>query len=123
MINLLLVALGGAVGASLRYLFGMIPFKGMGVFPLSTLLINLLGSFLIGFVVSLSGRAFGERTTLFLKTGFCGGFTTFSTFSLENMTLIQNGNFGTAALYMGLSFVLCVAGCAAGFSVGKVFSR
>jgi len=70
-------------------------------FPLSTFSINILGSFLIGVLMALqSKQGFSTTTLLFLTTGFCGGFTTFSTFSLENIELIKQGYLGTAILYM-----------------------
>jgi len=121
-LNCIIVAAGGGLGALSRYLFGFIPVKAVGDFPLSTLIINLAGSFLIGFVVPISGKILGPKTILFFKTGFCGGFTTFSTFSLENMMLIQSGHYATAALYMFLSFAVCLAGCFGGFTIaGKLW--
>lgn len=121
-LNCIIVAAGGGLGALSRYLFGFIPVKVVGNFPLSTLIINLAGSFLIGFVVSISGKILGPKTILFFKTGFCGGFTTFSTFSLENMLLIQSGHYATVALYMFLSFAVCLAGCFGGFAIaGKLW--
>lgn len=123
-LNCIIVAAGGGLGALSRYLFGFIPVKVVGDFPLSTLIINLAGSFLIGFVVSISGKILGPKTILFFKTGFCGGFTTFSTFSLENMLLIQSGHYAIAVLYMFLSFAVlsCLAGCFGGFAIaGKLW--
>ena len=115
MINCLVVALGGAFGAVCRYLTGLVPLRINTQFPVKTLLINFAGSFIIGVIASLSQRTGGRldpRLVLFIKVGFCGGFTTFSTFSLENVALMQNGLYGTAVLYMMLSLVCCIAGTA-----------
>lgn len=82
------VALGGAVGAVGRYGISLLPWKG--AFPLLTLATNFLGAVAIGFLSGLfSQRLLGERGKLFWQTGVCGGFTTFSTFSLEAVTLFQ----------------------------------
>lgn len=113
LLNTLSVAAGGALGASGRYLAGMLPYSGS--FPLVTLLINLLGSALIGFVTGLSGeRALTGRWLLFWKTGVCGGFTTFSTFSLEALTLLERGDYLRGGAYIALSAALCIAGVALG---------
>lgn len=106
--NFVLVGLGGAVGAMLRYAVGYIPYKG--VFPLLTLLVNLLGALLIGFVSGIADKKLSENVVLFLKTGVCGGFTTFSTFSLEAFKLFEAHHSFLALLYMLLSVGLCLAG-------------
>ena len=87
----LLIGIGGAAGAILRYLLGMLPLSGD--FPLATFLTNLLGAIAIGLVIGVSERfpQLPRELVLFLKTGFCGGFTTFSTFSLETLTLLEGG--------------------------------
>ena len=89
--KLLLVGAGGAIGAVLRYLISLIPFRGD--WPAATLLTNVLGALVIGVVVGLTlgERGPSEGAVLFLKTGVCGGFTTFSTFSLETLTLLERG--------------------------------
>ena len=84
----LLVAAGGALGAVTRYLIGLIHPKGD--FPLTTLLINVLGAVLIGALMGAAlNRQMAQEWLLFLKTGVCGGFTTFSTFSLESVALLE----------------------------------
>lgn len=85
MLNCLAVGAGGFVGAVLRYLVSMIPLDKTGAFPVNTLLINILGAFAIGAITALGAKTAGldPRLTLLLKTGICGGFTTFSTFALE----------------------------------------
>lgn len=104
----LLVALGGALGSVLRYGLGawVQGFWGPS-FPYSTLLVNLLGSFLIGLVLrfSLEGILSGEGR-LFLAVGVLGGFTTFSTFNYELLALVQGGEWAKALLYAGLSLFL-----------------
>lgn len=116
--NFLFVALGGALGAVCRYGLSLITVKID--FPLMTFITNLLGAFLIGLIVGFAGKKNASANLiLFLKTGVCGGFTTFSTFSLETFNLIQAGNYVTAGIYAALSLVLCVAGVALGIFITK----
>ena len=122
MLNCLVVALGGGIGACLRYLIGLIPLKEPFVFPVKTLVINLLGSFVIGLVASLAlkNSSLSSKLVLFVKTGLCGGFTTFSTFALETETLIKTGQSELAILYVALSVVAGVGLAFAGqVIVGK----
>lgn len=104
----LLVMLGGAIGAMLRYGLGtwVQGFLGPG-FPWSTFLINITGSFLIGLVLRLSLEgALSPEWRLFLAVGMLGGYTTFSTFSWETLTLVQQGEWLKAFLYVTGSVVL-----------------
>ena len=122
MLNCLVVALGGGIGACLRYLIGLIPLKEPFIFPVKTLVINLLGCFVIGLVASLAlkNSSLSSKLVLFIKTGFCGGFTTFSTFALETETLIKTGQSEQAVLYVALSVVAGVGLAFAGqVIVGK----
>lgn len=113
MSGLICVGLGGAAGAMLRYGISLLPYKG--TFPLLTLSTNILGAVVIGFIAGMAARKdMSANLVLFLKTGVCGGFTTFSTFSLEAYTLFEKGHCGTAVLYMILSVGLCLAGVVAG---------
>lgn len=116
--NFLFVALGGALGAVARYALSLVTVKIN--FPLMTFLTNLLGAFFIGLIAGLASKKNASgNLVLFLKTGFCGGFTTFSTFSLEAYNLFQSGFYGTAVLYAVLSLVLCIAGVALGIFVSR----
>ena len=110
MIQILSVGAGGFIGAVLRFLMGKLPIKEITVFPVNTLLINLIGAFVIG-LVAVAGSRYGAENSslvLFLKVGLCGGFTTFSTFSLEGLTLIQEGHFLIFMAYAVSSVALCL---------------
>ena len=117
--NLLLVGLGGAAGSILRSLFA-IWFKHSS-FPLATLLVNIIGSFAIGMViaVSLRNNSFDANWRLFLATGLCGGFTTFSAFSAETLQLIQQGRMGLFAVYAVGSVLLGLGSAWLGFNLMK----
>lgn len=109
------VALGGAVGALGRYGLSLLPLRTE--LPVLTLVTNLLGALLIGFLTGLAERREGlsPQAMLFWKTGVCGGFTTFSTFSLEAFQLLERRAYAWAGAYMACS----VAGCLAGVLAGK----
>ena len=113
--NFLLVGIGGALGTMLRY--GCNLFIWHKQFPLATLLINTTGSFIIGVAVAyaLKNETFAANWRLFLTTGICGGFTTFSAFSLENIQLLESGKFAMAALYIAASILLGIAAVWLGF--------
>ena len=116
MLNCLFVGMGGFVGATARYLCGFIPIPQKSGFPFITLCIDFLGALLIGWISGISSKSGGmnPQLVLFLKTGVCGGFTTFSTFALESTTLIEKGKTGMALLYMGFSVIVCIAAVMAG---------
>mgnify|MGYP001069025856 CR=1 FL=1 len=100
-----LVALGGAIGASLRYLtgIGLVRLFGHQEFPIAIIAVNVIGSFLMGaFVVAAAHRGLTHYSP-FVMTGLLGGFTTFSAFSLETVNLIERGALGQASLYVALS--------------------
>lgn len=115
--NFLLVGLGGAAGSMLRYgMYLLFPVKD---FPLATLIVNIIGSFIIGVVIALSIKdaAFLNNWKLFLATGICGGFTTFSAFSAENMSLLQNQKYLMAVAYITISMVAGIAAAWLGFKL------
>lgn len=109
-LNCLLVGLGGFIGAVLRYLISLIPIKNPESFPINTFIINTIGAFAIGciaFAVS-KNENIDPKLLLFLRVGICGGFTTFSTFSLETAELIKGGSVLTAVIYVIFSIVVGV---------------
>jgi CrcB protein len=102
---IILVALGGALGAMARYGISLLP--NQSNYPWQTFFINILGSFLIGFFLSLfKANSINQSMYLFLAVGLCGGFTTFSAFSAESLQLIQNNKILLFSLYSGLSVLL-----------------
>lgn len=106
--TLLLVALGGGIGSVFRYLTAVFVNKFFsGAFPLATFITNILGCFLIGiFMGYLAKSQFSNPDLKWLfVTGFCGGYTTFSAFGFENVTLLQGNQSATAFLYIGLSII------------------
>ncbi len=119
--TLSLVALGGAIGASLRWLSGVaiLRLTGPSDFPLAIISVNVIGSFLMGvFVVAAAHRGL-THVSPFVMTGLLGGFTTFSAFSLETMTLIERGQIASASLYILLSVGLSVGALALGLLLAR----
>ena len=118
--NLAFVAIGGAVGASARYLTGIATLRMFGPgFPYGTLTVNVLGSFLMGVLVVVLGHFSANRFAPLLMTGLLGGFTTFSAFSLDAVTLYERGQVATAGLYVGASVIVSLAALFAGLSVAR----
>ena len=111
MAECLFVGIGGFIGSVCRYLIGLIPLSPSNGFPVKTLVINVAGAFAIGLIAAAAAKNAGmsPRIVLLLKTGICGGFTTFSTFALEISDLIRGGSWAAAAAYMLLSLILGVA--------------
>ncbi len=107
MLTCLLVGAGGFLGAVCRYLMGLLPWPEG--FPWGTLVVNLLGAVLIGLIAY---GAMGERENgiAFFQIGLCGGFTTFSSFSLETFRFLDEGKILAAALYISASVLLCLLG-------------
>ncbi|MDZ4135063.1 MAG: fluoride efflux transporter CrcB [Paracoccaceae bacterium] len=109
------VALGGAIGASARYLTNVAVMRGVGPgFPYATLVVNIAGSFLMGVLVVVLAHKGGTRYAPFLMTGVLGGFTTFSAFSLDAFTLWERGQVAVAGAYVAGSVVLSIAAIVAG---------
>lgn len=108
--NWLAVAIGGALGSVTRYGVGLLLPAAAGKFPWATLLVNLLGSFLIGvaYVLIMQKQTWPPEMRLWLMTGFLGGFTTFSSFSLEALQLWQQGQNLQALIYIVSSVVCCL---------------
>jgi CrcB protein len=107
------VMLGSALGGGSRYLLGtFIQTRSGAVFPVGTLVINVTGSLLLGFLFRYSAEsaAVSPETRALLTAGFCGGYTTFSTFTYETVRLIQDGDWNRAGWYIVLSVVVSLAG-------------
>ena len=122
----LLLALGGAVGTLCRYALSLATLPMSGSLPWGTILINVVGSFVIGGFGTLTlahGRyPLPEDARLFVMVGVCGGFTTFSSFSLQTLDLLRAGANGRAAVNVGLSVVLCVAAVALGHAAAAALN-
>ena len=117
MYNLVLVAIGGAVGSSLRHLVNVAAMRLAGLsFPWGTMVINIAGSFAMGVFIEMLGRRFNasNELRLFVATGILGGFTTFSAFSLDFAVLWQRGAAGQAVAYAAGSVVISVLALFAG---------
>lgn len=118
----LLVMAGGSAGSLLRYGIGRIvpPTLAGMPFPLAILLINIGASALLGLVAGwVVGRTSGEEVRLLVGVGFCGGLSTFSSFSYDTAVLLQNGRVGTALLNIGLNVILCLLGSVGGLTLGS----
>jgi len=118
MMNFLIVALGGALGASARYGVGLL--CAGAAFPWATLSVNLIGCTLMGFMFHVLGAQSASATKLFLMTGILGGFTTFSAFGLDALNLYQRGDMSQALVYVAASVVLGIAGVAIGIAVARL---
>jgi len=119
----LLIFVGGGLGSVCRYaLGGLIQTRAHAAFPVGTLAVNVLGCLIIGV---LARQMLNMQSDLMARaaliTGFCGGFTTFSTFSYETVALISGGEWGKASLYVGASVAACLAGTAIG--IGRLPAR
>ena len=121
--TLVSVAAGGAIGASLRFLtgVGILRLIGPTSFPVAILSVNVVGSFLMGVFVVLAANRGLTHLSPFVMTGVLGGFTTFSAFSLETVTLYERGDFGQAILYVAASVALSILGLVAGLLLARSF--
>lgn len=123
---LLAVAAGSATGGVARYLVsGALQSRTPGAFPIGTLLVNILGSFILGLVARYAAMnpSFSPEVRVLLGAGFCGGFTTFSTFSVETLELMQGGDYGRAAGYVAISIVVSIAAAALGMAVIRALAE
>ena len=114
--NFILVAIGGAVGSMLRYGCSV----GVGLIHwrpwVGTLMVNIVGSLLIGLLLGAQAKGQWQQTA---SVGFCGGFTTFSTFSLQSAEMLRNGEVGTAMGYMSASLTVCIMASWIGIVIGE----
>ncbi len=122
MVRLLLICAGGAFGTGARYLISVLAARVLGSdFPFGTLLVNLVGAFLIGFIqhVALSSAVMPLDLRLFLTVGILGGFTTYSAFSYEAVRMVHDGAWVQAIVYVGVTTVFALALCGLGVLVGR----
>jgi CrcB protein len=105
------VALGSAVGGASRFALSTFIQQRAGPFPIGTLVVNITGSLALGFLLrdALGSTSVSAETRALLTTGFCGGYTTFSTFSYETIALIQDGDYRRAGMYVVMSVVVSLA--------------
>lgn len=121
--NILFIGLGGGIGSICRYVMALAIGKWMDAsFPWGTFVINVLGSLLIGLFLGMFDKSiFNDTSKLLLITGFCGGFTTFSAFSSENVNLLMAGQWLTAIVYSLLSILLGIAAVWLGYKLSATF--
>ncbi|MAM13110.1 MAG: fluoride efflux transporter CrcB [Rhizobiaceae bacterium] len=119
----LIVAAGGALGSVGRYLVGVLAIRLWGPqFPWGTFVVNVVGSLMIGLLVEAVARALNQSAEMrmFMVTGFLGGFTTFSSFSLDAMTMIERGDVLHAVAYIAASLLLALIAVFAGLAIGRM---
>ncbi|MAP54169.1 fluoride efflux transporter CrcB [Altibacter sp.] len=121
--HLLLVFLGGGLGSSLRYWIGTWLTSEKNGFPMGTFAVNITGSLLIGIILgfALKNNSLSQNTVLFLATGFCGGFTTFSAFAYENHVFLKSGDLVSFAWYTLASLIIGFAAVFFGMWIVKLF--
>ena len=119
--SLLLVFIGGGTGSAARYLLGKYLNSTTTGIPYGTFAANVIGSLLIGVILgwALKNDSLSSNTALLLATGFCGGFTTFSTFAYENHVFLKSGDFMTFAIYAIASFALGIVAVFGGMELAK----
>jgi len=122
-VNFILVSLGAIAGANLRYILSRYAAKVLGpVFPYGTLMINILGSFIVGwFMIWTTERVLVDpRWRLLIVVGFCGGFTTFSSYAFESMAYFEQGQWGLMAANILANNLLCLLAAVAGMALARV---
>jgi len=120
--QLLIVFIGGGLGSVARFTLGKWLNNANTGIPYGTFAANILGSLIIGVILgwAIKNNTLSSQTTLLIATGFCGGFTTFSTFAYENHVFLKNGDFMTFALYAIASFAVGILAVFGGMSLGKL---
>ena len=114
--NILIVGLGGAAGSMLRYGISLLTAALQGPATMATLAVNIIGSFVLGGLTASCGQG---SWMLFATVGLCGGFTTFSTFSVQSVTLLQQGRYAAGALYILATLVCCLLSTLLGCWIGQ----
>lgn len=118
---LLYVFMGGGLGSMCRFGISQVVDQKEGFFPYATFAANVLSCIVLGYLISLaSKKGLSPNGTLLLVTGFCGGFSTFSTFSLESYKLLINGDWTTAFIYVTASFFVCLLSIFLGMKLGQL---
>ena len=120
--NLILVFIGGGLGSSLRFIIGKY-LNSDHLLPYGTFLVNIIGSLLLGMILgwALKTNSLTSPANILLGVGFCGGFTTFSTFSFENYSLIKTGDYLSFSIYFFGSLILGILAILAGILISKLF--
>ncbi|MCK5680855.1 fluoride efflux transporter CrcB [bacterium] len=125
MLNLFIIGCGGFLGAISRYLVSDLVYTFIGTgLPYGTLVVNLTGSFFLGIVarLGLSGNLLPDSANSVIGIGFLGAFTTFSTFSVQTLELLESGSLLKALLNISLNIILCLIGAWGGFTVGRILT-
>jgi fluoride exporter len=122
MLRFFIVGLGGAIGTILRYIIGGLDYRfSSGVFPVSTLVVNVTGSLIIGFLWGIVDRfEISPNLRIFIFIGILGGYTTFSTFSIETFNLMRAGEYRIAFINSGLSVILSIGAVFSGYIASKM---